>query len=63
MKIYIITAFPGMITACLSESMFRKAVENGKVEFNVWNLRDFTRDKHKQIDDKPYGGGAGMVLK
>lgn len=63
MKIYIITAFPGMITACLSESMFRKAAENGKVEFNVWNLRDFTRDKHKQIDDKPYGGGAGMVLK
>ncbi|MFA7709936.1 MAG: tRNA (guanosine(37)-N1)-methyltransferase TrmD [Candidatus Neomarinimicrobiota bacterium] len=63
MKIYIVTAFPGMITACLAESMFRKAVENGGVEFNVWNLRDFTRDKHKQIDDKPYGGGAGMILK
>jgi len=63
MKIYIVTAFPGMITACLAESMFRKAVENGGVEFEVWNLRDFTRDKHKQIDDKPYGGGAGMVLK
>lgn len=63
MKIYIITAFPGMITACLAESMYRKAVENGGVEYIVWNLRDFTRDKHKQIDDKPYGGGAGMVLK
>lgn len=63
MKIFIITAFPEMITTYLAESMFRKAVENSGVEYNVWNLRDFTRDKHKQIDDKPYGGGAGMVLK
>lgn len=63
MKIFIVTAFPGMIQACLSVSMFQKAMEKGCVEYYVWNLRDFTRDKHKQIDDKPFGGGAGMVLK
>jgi len=63
MKIFIVTAFPGIIQACLSETMYRKAAEKGCVEYLVWNLRDFTRDKHKQIDDKPFGGGAGMVLK
>ncbi|MDD5765271.1 MAG: tRNA (guanosine(37)-N1)-methyltransferase TrmD [Candidatus Marinimicrobia bacterium] len=63
MKIFVVTAFPGMVSACLSESMFRKSTEKNAVTFEVWNLRDFTRDKHKQIDDTPYGGGAGMVLK
>ena len=63
MKIFIVTAFPGIIQACLNETMYRKAAEKGCVEYLVWNLRDFTRDKHKQIDDKPFGGGAGMVLK
>ncbi|PIS30651.1 MAG: tRNA (guanosine(37)-N1)-methyltransferase TrmD [Candidatus Marinimicrobia bacterium CG08_land_8_20_14_0_20_45_22] len=63
MKIFVVTAFPGMVNACLSESMFRKATEKNAVTFEVWNLRDFSRDKHKQIDDTPYGGGAGMVLK
>jgi len=63
MKIFVITAFPGLIEACLQFSMYQKAVEKGRVNYFIWNLRDFTRDKHQQIDDKPYGGGAGMVLK
>ena len=63
MKIRVVTAFPDMITPYFSESMFKKAREMDLVEFEVWDLRDFTRDKHRQIDDKPYGGGAGMVLK
>jgi len=63
MKIRVVTAFPDMISPYFSESMFKKAREMDLVEFDVWDLRDFTRDKHRQIDDKPYGGGAGMVLK
>lgn len=52
-----------MIRAYLSESMFKKAVDNDLIDFHVWDLRDFTKDKHRQVDDKPFGGGAGMVLK
>ena len=63
MNIYFITAFPEIPRISLSESMFRKASENGFVSYHVWDLRDFTKDKHRQIDDTPYGGGAGMVLK
>lgn len=63
MKIFIITAFPDLIEACLKFSMFQKAAAKGAVEYQIWNLRSFTRDKHQQIDDKPFGGGAGMVLK
>lgn len=63
MKFIFVTAFPGMIEASVSESMFRKAAEKGKVEYQIWNLRDFTRDRHRQIDDTPYGGGPGMILK
>jgi len=61
--IHFVTVFPGIIHSCLNESMFRKALENGCVAFHVWDLRDFTSDRHRQVDDIPYGGGAGMVLK
>lgn len=63
MKIFVITAFPKMIETCISESMFKKASDNGCVSYKVWDIRDFTTDKHRQIDDIPYGGGAGMVMK
>ncbi len=63
MTIYFVTIFPEVITAYLSESMFRKATVKELVDFHVWDLRDFTRDKHRQVDDTPFGGGAGMVLK
>lgn len=63
MKIFIVTAFPQIMQAYLAESMIRKANEQGLVEFEIWDLRDFTFDKYRQIDDSPFGGGAGMVMK
>ena len=63
MLVYIVTAFPEMMEASLNVSMFRKASQNNLVQYIVWDLRDFTKDKHRQIDDTPYGGGPGMVIK
>ncbi|MCM8829871.1 MAG: tRNA (guanosine(37)-N1)-methyltransferase TrmD [Candidatus Omnitrophica bacterium] len=62
MRIDIITIFPE-IFAPLNVSIVKRAVEKRTVEIKVWNLRDFTKDKHKKVDDTPYGGGKGMVLK
>ena len=58
----IITIFPKIFDSYFSESIIKRAIEKKKVQIKVWNLRDFTKDKHKKVDDKPYGGGAGMVL-
>jgi len=63
LKIDVITIFPGMLDGFLGESMLKRAVEKGAVEFNVVNLRDFTTDTHQTTDDRPYGGGPGMVMK
>ena len=63
MRIDIITAFPKMLESPLGESMLKKAQERNVVEVVVHDLRDFAHDKHKTVDDSPYGGGAGMVLK
>jgi len=63
MKIFIVTAFPQIMEAYLTESMIRKARELNLVEFEIWDIRDFTHDKYRQIDDSPFGGGAGMVMK
>lgn len=63
MKIDIITIFPEMFVGPFSESMLKIAQEKGLAELNIINLRDFTEDKHKVTDDKPYGGGCGMVMK
>ncbi|MFK2824974.1 tRNA (guanosine(37)-N1)-methyltransferase TrmD [Bacillus sp. B190/17] len=63
MKIDILSLFPEMFEGVLTSSMLKKAVEKGKVEYNVINFRDFAEGKHKTVDDYPYGGGAGMVLK
>ncbi len=63
MRIDILTAFPKMFRGPLDESMLKKAQERGVVEIVVHDLRDFAHDKHKTVDDSPYGGGAGMVLK
>lgn len=62
MRIDIITIFPDVFTP-LNVSIVRRAVEKGIVNIKIWNLRDFTKDKHKKVDDTPYGGGKGMVLK
>ena len=62
MKIDIITLFPNMFTGFLSESIIGRAIKENKVEINLVNLRDFTKEKHGHVDDTPFGGGAGMVL-
>jgi tRNA (guanine37-N1)-methyltransferase len=63
MRIDILTGLPKLLESPLQESILRRAQDKGKVELVVHDLRDFTHDKHKTIDDTPYGGGAGMVLK
>ncbi|MBR0351101.1 MAG: tRNA (guanosine(37)-N1)-methyltransferase TrmD [Clostridia bacterium] len=62
MKFNILTLFPEMFKP-LEESIIGRATENGKIEINLINIRDFSQDKHKHVDDTPYGGGAGMVIK
>ena len=63
LKFDVITLFPDMFTGPLTESMVKIAQEKKKVEINVHNLRDYAHDKHKTCDDRPFGGGAGMVMK
>ena len=62
MKIDILTLFPDMFEGFKSESIIKRAIENKKVEINTVNFRDFASNKHKKVDDTPYGGGSGMVL-
>lgn len=62
MKIDILTLFPEMFSS-LNQSIIGKAIENNLIEINLINIRDFSKDKHKKVDDTPYGGGAGMVIK
>lgn len=63
MKIDILTLFPNIFAGPLTESIIKRAQENGLVKINVHDLRKYTKDKHHTADDKPYGGGGGMVLK
>lgn len=62
MKFSVLTLFPDMFSP-LKESIIGKAIEDKKIELNLINIRDFSKDKHKKVDDTPYGGGAGMVMK
>src|SRR6266436_3251435 len=59
----ILTLFPLMVQPVLEQSILKKAQEKGLLSVNVYNLRDFTQDKHQTADDYPYGGGGGMVMK
>jgi len=63
MRVDILTIFPAMFAGVLGESILRIAQEKGKLRVMVTNLRDFTADRHRSVDDRPYGGGPGMVLK
>jgi tRNA (guanine37-N1)-methyltransferase len=63
MKIDILTLFPDLCRAPLSESIMKRAQENQIVELRIHNLRDWTTDKHHIVDDAPFGGGQGMVIK
>ena len=62
MKFDVLTLFPDMFKS-LEESIIGRAKEKGLIEINLINIRDFSKDKHKKVDDTPYGGGAGMVIK
>ena len=63
MRIDILTLFPEMFQNVLGESMLKIASEKELVSFHLHNIRDYSNDKHRCVDDKPYGGGAGMVMK
>lgn len=63
MRIHIITAFPNLLRGSLDESIIKRSVEKKIVEFIIHDLRLFSSDKHHRVDDYPYGGGPGMILK
>lgn len=62
MKFNIITIFPEIFDSYFNESIIKRAQDKKKIKINIHNLRDYTKDKHKSVDDKPYGGGPGMVM-
>src|SRR5213594_817810 len=63
MKIDVLTLFPAMFAGPLDESILQRARERGLLDLRVHNLRDWTHDRHRTVDDKPFGGGPGMLLK
>ena len=63
MKIDILTIFPNMFSGPLHESLIKRGQEKSLVQIRIWNIRDFAEDKHQTVDDTPFGGGGGMVMK
>jgi tRNA (guanine37-N1)-methyltransferase len=63
MKIDVLTLFPGMFAGPLDESIVKRARNAGRLDLQIHNLRDWTHDRHKTVDDRPFGGGPGMLLK
>lgn len=63
MRIDVLTLFPNMFSGVFNESILKRAKEIGSVQYNVVNFREYANNKHNSVDDYPYGGGAGMVLK
>ncbi len=62
MQYYIMTLFPEMFQGCLQDSILGRASRKGLIGFETFNIRDYSTDKHRHVDDYPYGGGAGMVM-
>lgn len=63
MRIDVVTLFPQMFEAVSQYGITRRALERGLVELGVWNPRDYAHDRHRTVDDRPYGGGPGMLMK
>ncbi len=63
LKFEVLTLFPGILAGPLNESILKRAQEKGLLSVGLWNIRDYTEDKHRTADDSPYGGEAGMVMK
>ena len=62
MRFDIMTLFPEMVEAVLNESVIGRAQKNGIIEVHTHNIRDYSEDKHRKVDDTPFGGGMGMVM-
>ena len=62
MKIDVLTLFPEMFTGVISSSIIKRAIDDHKIEINLHNFRDYSKDIHHKVDDTPYGGGCGMIL-
>ncbi len=63
MRIDIVTIFPKMFKPVLNESIIKRAINKGKVKIYLHNLRDYSSDRHRKVDDRPFGGGSGMVMR
>lgn len=63
MRFDVVTLFPEMVRVAASYGVTGRAIERKRVSLSVWNPRDYTKDKHRTVDDRPYGGGPGMVMK
>jgi tRNA (guanine37-N1)-methyltransferase len=62
MQFDVLTLFPGILAGALNESILKRGREKGLLEVRVHDLREYAHDRHRQVDDTPYGGGGGMVL-
>jgi tRNA (guanine37-N1)-methyltransferase len=62
MRFDVLTLFPKLILPYFEDSIMKRAVDEGRIELHMHNIRDYSKDKHKKVDDTPYGGGAGMVM-
>ena len=63
MRFDVVTIFPGMFVPAFQQGVVGRAIERGLLELHTHDLRDFTHDRHRQVDDVPFGGGPGMVMK
>ncbi len=63
MRFDLLTLFPEIFSGYLGQSLMKLAIERSLVQVNLHNIRDWSKDKHKSVDDRPYGGGPGMLLK
>ena len=63
MKIDVLTLFPGMFPGPLDESIIKRACKSGRLRLGIHDLRDYTHDRHRTVDDRPFGGGPGMLMK
>lgn len=63
MRFDVLTLFPGLFDGYLGQSLLKKAIDAGLVQIHLWNFRDWSTDKHQSVDDTPYGGGPGMLIR
>src|SRR6187399_2353479 len=62
MRFDVLTLFPEIFSGYLTQSLLKLAIQNGLVDIRLWNIRDWAQGKHKSVDDRPFGGGPGMVI-